>query len=77
MRVGDRGEAVAVLAERYPRPVGLAGHPLMTVEQDLRAERREPGQLDRDMAPVRVLDVEGVMVDVLAPLLLVGDVTPR
>src|SRR6185437_5912264 len=72
-RVGDRGEAVADLAECYPRRAGLAGHVLMAVEDDLRAERRMPRHLDRHMTPLRVDEVKRVVVDVFASPLDVHD----
>ena len=67
-RVGDRGEAVADLGECYPRRLGLAGHVLVAIEDDLRAERRVPRHLDRDVSPHRIHDVERVVVDVFDPL---------
>jgi hypothetical protein len=72
-RVGDRGEAVAVLAEGYPRPARLAGHPLMAVEDHLCGKRRMPRHLDRHVTPLRVQEVKRVVVDVLALLLQIGD----
>jgi hypothetical protein len=76
-RVGDRGEAVAVLGEGYSRLARLAGHVLVAVEHDLRAERRVPGHLDRHVPPVRVDDVEGIVVDVLGTLFQAGDYPGR
>src|SRR4029077_17098269 len=49
--IGDRGEAVADLAECYPRRLGLRSHELVAVEDDLRAERRMPRHLDRHVPP--------------------------
>jgi hypothetical protein len=74
-RISNGGEAVAVLAERYPRPTCLAGHVFVPVEEDLRAERRMPGHLDRHVAPFRVNQVERVVVDVFG-LLLQMMITP-
>src|ERR1700757_2232351 len=62
--VGDRREAVADLAECYPRSLGLMGHVLVAVKDDLRPERRMPRHLDRDMPPGRIHDVKRVVVDV-------------
>ena len=72
-RVGDRSEAVAGLAECYPRRGSLPCHELVAVEDDLRAERRMPRHLDRDMAPLGVDDVKRIVVDVFAPPLDVHD----
>ena len=72
-RVGDRGEAVADLAECYPRRCGLPGHVLVAVEDDLRAERRMPRHLDRDMPPLGIDDVKRIVVDVFASPLDVDD----
>ena len=49
--------------------MSLARDVLVAVEDDLRAERRVPGHLDHQVAPGRVHDVEGVVVDVLGLLL--------
>ncbi len=62
--VGDAGETVAVLGEVDPRLPRLAGHVLVAVEDDLRPKGRVPGHLDREMPPLLVQDVEGVMVDI-------------
>jgi hypothetical protein len=72
-RVGDRGEAVADLAEYYPRRLRLTGHELVAVEDDLRAERRMPRHLDRHMTPLRVDDVKRIVIDVFASPLDVHD----
>ena len=45
----------------------------MAVENDLRTEGRMAGHLDRDMAPVRIQDVERVVVDVAALRFQVAD----
>ena len=49
--------------------MSLARDVLVAVEDDLRAERRVPGHLDDQVPPLRVHDVEGVVVDVLGLLL--------
>ena len=61
--IGDRGEAVAFLSEPDPGRAAPGGNVLVPVEDDLRAERRVPGHLDRHMSPLRVHDVERVVVD--------------
>ena len=61
--VGDCGEAVALFSIADPRLSGLGGDVLVAVEDDLRGERRMPGHLDRHMAPLRVHDVEGIVID--------------
>ena len=43
----------------------------MAVEHDLRGERWVPGHLDRDVSPLRIHEMKGVMVDVRV---LLGDV---
>jgi hypothetical protein len=59
---GDGGETVTLLGERDPAGGGVRGDVLMAIEHDLRAERRVAGHLDREMPPLRIEDVEGVMV---------------
>ena len=49
------------------------GRDPVTVEDDLRGKRRMPRHLDRHVAPLRVHDVEAVVVDVLGLLLDVDD----
>jgi hypothetical protein len=61
--VGDASEAVALLGESEPLGLGRGGDVLVAVEDDLRSERRMPGHLDRQMSPVGVHDVKGVVVD--------------
>ena len=61
--VGDAGEAVALLDEPDPARPGGGGDVLVAVEDDLRAERWMPGHFDRHVSPLRVQDVEGVVVD--------------
>jgi hypothetical protein len=46
-----------------PDALSLAGDVLVAVEDDLRGERRMPRHLDRDVPPVGVHQVEGVLVD--------------
>ena len=65
--------AVPLLRETDPGRVRLARDVLMAVEDHLRAERRVPGHLDRQVPPLRVHDVERVVVDELGPLLQVRD----
>jgi hypothetical protein len=61
--VGEAGEAVALLDEPDPGRPGRGGDVLVAVEDDLRPERRMPGHFDRHVSPLRVQDVEGVVVD--------------
>ena len=62
-RVREAGKAVALLGVADPDALGLARDVLMAVEDDLRGERRMPGHLDRDVTPVGIHEVEGVVVD--------------
>ena len=59
----DLGETVVLFreAESLFRPLG--GDVLVAVQDDLRPERWMPGQLDGQVAPLGVHDVEGVVVD--------------
>jgi hypothetical protein len=50
---------------------------MVPIEDDLRRERRMPGHLDRQVAPLGVHDVEVVVVDVLGLLLDVDDAPAR
>src|SRR5215469_3615616 len=62
--VGDLSKAVALLAEADPGPARLAGDVFVTVEHHLGGERRVTADLDGDVAPVRIEDVKGIVVDV-------------
>ncbi len=62
--IGDRRETVPLLSEEYASPAGLAGDMLVTVQDHLRTERRVASHLDRQMTPIRVEDVERVVIDV-------------
>jgi transposase len=55
---GQDSEAVPLLCELNAGTACLAGDVLMTIQNDLRTERRMPGHLDRDVSPVRIHDVE-------------------
>src|SRR3954449_10336478 len=61
--VGDAGETVALLDVTDATRPGRGGDVLMPVEDDLRPERWMPGHLDGHMSPLRIQDVEGVVVD--------------
>jgi hypothetical protein len=61
--VGDAGEAVALLDVAEAACPGRGGDVLVPVEDDLGAERWMPGHLDGHVSPLRVQDVEGVVVD--------------
>ena len=61
-RRGDRGETVALLGEYDPAGRSVRGDVLMPIEHDLGAERRMAGHLDREMPPLGVHDVEGIVV---------------
>ena len=63
LRVGDRGEAVALFSKTDLLPLRLAGDELVPAPNHLSTERRMPGHLDRQVAPVGVHDVERVVVD--------------
>jgi len=70
-------EAVALLGKREMALASLAGNVLMAVQDDLGAERWVAGHLDGDVAPLRVEDVERVVIDVRPLLLQVTDRTPN
>ena len=62
--VGNLSETVALLGEFDPFLRGLTCYMLMAIEHDLCAEGRMGAQLDRDMPPLCVDDVERILVDV-------------
>src|ERR1700751_5775019 len=62
--VGDRRKAVPFLGKDDARFARLAGNVLMTVQDHLGGEGRMPTDLDRQMAPVAITDVKGIVVDV-------------
>ena len=63
--VGDVGETVGFFLKAKSRPARLTGHIVMAVQDHLGAERWMPADADGDMAPVRVQDVEVVVLDIL------------
>jgi len=75
--LADPGEAVALLGEADPGRLGRAGDVLVAVADDLGAERRMAGHLDRDVAPLGIHDVERVVVDVGLLLAEVADRAAR
>ena len=56
-------EAVTLLAEGDARVHSSVGDELMTVEDDLRPKRGMARHLDHDVAPLRVHNVERVVID--------------
>src|SRR5689334_3146752 len=62
--VGDGRKAVPFLGKAETRLARLAGDVLMAVQHHLSGERRMPADLDGQMAPVGVEDVERIVVDV-------------
>ena len=62
--VGNLSETVALLGKSDPFAGRLTCHILMAIEHDLCAEGRMRAQLDRDMSPLWVDDVERILVDV-------------
>src|SRR3989337_161169 len=60
----DLRDTVALLHEGELLLDPLGGHIRVTVENDLGSERGMPGHFDRAMPPLRVQDVERVVVDV-------------
>jgi len=71
--VGNPGEAVAVLREADPGRPRRGGDVLVSIENDLCAERGMPRHLDRQIAPLRIHDVKRVVIDVSGPLRDVAD----
>src|SRR5438552_3865145 len=61
--LGDDGETVSFFCKADLFAAGLTGYILMTVQDDLCAERRMTGHLDGDVSPVWVDDVERVVID--------------
>ena len=65
----DRGKitaldkAVAVLDGGQALASGLPFNPFVTVQDQLRTERRIPAHADRYMAPLAIDDVEVIMLD--------------
>src|SRR6201993_1136632 len=57
--VGDRRKAVSFLVKAEACLARLAGDVFVAVQHHLGGERRMPADLDRQMAPVGVEDVEG------------------
>ena len=49
------------------KPARLAGNVLMAVQDHLRGEGRMAADLDRQMAPVAIANVKGMVVDVKPP----------
>lgn len=62
--MGYIGEAVPFLGEIYLSLLCLEAYVFMTVQDDLGTERRVRTELDRYVSPIRVHNVEGIMVDV-------------
>jgi putative transposase len=62
--VGDRRKAVSFLGKTQARFARLAGDIFVAVQDNLGGERRMPADLDRQMAPIAVEDVERIVVDI-------------
>src|ERR1700740_3166971 len=62
--VGDGGKAVSLFGKAEARLARLAGDVFVAVQHHLGGERRMPADLDRQMAPVGVEDVKGIVVDI-------------
>jgi hypothetical protein len=62
-RIRDASKAVALLGEPDPRGTRRRCGVLVAVEDHLRGKRRVPRHLDRHMTPLRVHDVEAVVID--------------
>ena len=65
-RIRGSGKTVALLGEADALALRADRHILVPVQQDLRAERRMPGHLDRQVPPLGVHDVEAVVIHVRA-----------
>jgi hypothetical protein len=57
----NNGETVSLLCKGDAGLPSLAGHVLMTIEENLGPERRMARHLDGQVAPVRVHDVKGIV----------------
>ncbi len=66
-RIRGSSKAVALLDKADPLALRGDRHILVPVQQDLSAERRMPGHLDRQVPPPGVHDVEAVVIDVRTP----------
>src|SRR4051812_28205733 len=62
--VGELSEAVVLLGKGEMALGGSAGDVLVPVQDDLCSERRMPRHLDRDVPPLGIHDVEGIVIDV-------------
>lgn len=62
--VGDLGETIAFLGKLDAFLSGLTSHVLMSIQDDLCAERRMTAHLDGDMSPIGVENVERVVVHI-------------
>ncbi|MBU2611791.1 MAG: hypothetical protein KJ606_12730 [Chloroflexi bacterium] len=62
--VGNLGETIAFLGKLDAFLSGLTSHVLMSIQDDLRAERRMTAHLDGDMSPIGVENVERVVVHI-------------
>ena len=63
-RIRGPGKAVALLGEAGPGRLRGHCHILVAVQDDLGAERRMPGHLDRQVPPPGVHDVEAVVIHI-------------
>ncbi len=63
-RIRGSSKTVALLGEADALALRADRHILVPVQQDLRAERRMPGHLDRQVPPLGVHDVEAVVIHV-------------
>src|SRR5262249_50304685 len=59
----DNGETVSFFCEGNPVLLSLTGDVLVAIQHDLRSEWRMAGKLERDMPPVGIHDMEGIVVD--------------
>src|SRR5689334_10927315 len=62
--VGDMSKTVSFLGKANSCLVRLAGYVLVPVQDHLHGEGRMPADLDGDMAPLGIEDMEGVVVHV-------------
>jgi len=61
--VGNLGETIALLGKLNTLLAGLTRHILMSIQDDLCSKGRMAAHLDGDMPPIRVKNVERIVID--------------
>jgi hypothetical protein len=75
--VGDLGKTIVFFGKRNLALPGLASHILMSIEDNLSGKGRMGTEFDRQVPPLRVQNMEGIMIDVSDFSLNVGDAFVR